>query len=61
MKIKIAWPVLTYVSRYFNFLLNIVIFSIALYFQIALIWLIFLVIYLLQAWTVSTIHQKYST
>ena len=58
-KLKVIWPVLTMFSRYYNFFLCVVIFCFALYYQIALIWLIFLIIYVLQAWSVSSLHQKY--
>ena len=57
-KSKVIWPALTWFSRYHNFYLSVVIFCFALYYQIALIWLIFLIIYLLQAWSVSSLHNK---
>lgn len=58
-KSKVIWPLLTWFSRYSNFCLSVVIFCFSIYYQVALIWLIFLIIYLLQAWSVSSLHNKY--
>jgi len=45
-KIKPVWALLDLVSLFFNYFVAMAIIAIALYFQVALIWLIYLTLYL---------------
>ena len=56
---KFIWPLFEFVARYFSLLMNFAILAFGIYFQIALIWAIFLVIYLVQTWWVSRAHRLY--
>lgn len=58
-KLKILWNPITFVSRYWNLVLAITIFSFALYFQLAVLWAVYLVIYLIQSWWQSRAHKNY--
>ena len=45
-KVQVVWPVFDAVALYFNLILSSVILVFALYFQIAFIWFIYLLIFL---------------
>lgn len=45
-KVQVVWPIFDAVALYFNLILSSVILVFALYFQIALIWFIYLLIFL---------------
>jgi hypothetical protein len=46
-KVKIMWPLFNIIALYFNLVLAIAVISLALYYQIAILWLIFITIYLI--------------
>jgi len=47
------------VSRYFHFGVAIAVIALSLYFQIAIIWLVYLGLYLIQIWQQSGTLQKF--
>lgn len=55
-KAKMLWPVCNVISLYFNLIVALAILAFALYFQLALLWLLYIVIYLVQTWRVHSSH-----
>jgi hypothetical protein len=59
-KLEPIWPALTIVSLNFNILLVGFILWVALYYSIALIWFVYLIIFTFQTWWVQRLHRNYS-
>lgn len=57
-KCKKAWPVLDVLSLNFGLIFMVFILYCALYYTIAAIWVIFLLIFVLQTWWVQRIHRN---
>jgi hypothetical protein len=58
-KVKVLWPVFDFISLYFNLVLSATILSFALYSQISLLWLLYIVIYMFQTWKVHYSHTNF--
>jgi hypothetical protein len=58
-KMKYFWPFFTLSALYFDVFLNVAIFALAIYTGIAVIWLVFLVIYAIQTWQMQINHRTY--
>ena len=58
-KCRPVWPLLDLVSRYFHFGVAIAVIALSLYFQIAIIWLVYLGLYLIQIWQQIGTLQKF--
>jgi hypothetical protein len=56
---KYFWPFFTLSALYFDVFLNVAIFALAIYTGIAVIWLVFLVIYAIQTWQMQINHRTY--
>jgi hypothetical protein len=58
-KFKFCWPFYTFVSRYFNVLMNVAILIYALKYNISVIWLVFLVVYAVQTVWMQVDHRTF--
>lgn len=58
-KLEWAWPVLTFVAVRFNYVMLTFILFCALYYSIALIWMVWLFIFMLQTWYLQRRHMEY--
>lgn len=58
-KLEWAWPGLTFVAVRFNYVMLTFILFCALYYSIALIWMVWLFIFMLQTWYLQRKHMQY--
>lgn len=58
-KMQWAWPFFEYVSIWFNYGLCFFILCCALYYSIAVIWLVWLIIFMMQSWKTQRVHMNY--
>ena len=60
-KLKPIWPFLNFLARYFHLILTTVILVFALYYQLALIWGVLLLIYMVQSLITSRKYFNHRT